>query len=50
MEGGQFSDSWCMGVVSHGYGALGIGRDGGGGWKACGTKSGEFVVCHEMPR
>ena len=27
-----------MGVVSHGYGGLGGGMDGGGGWYACGTK------------
>ena len=34
MEGGRVSHSWCMVVVSHGYGGL----DGGGGWYACGTK------------
>ena len=28
MEGGRVSHSWCMGVVSHGYGGLGGGRDG----------------------
>ena len=27
-----------MYVVSHGYGGLCGGRDGGGGWYACGTK------------
>ena len=30
------SHHWCMCVVSYGYG--GWGRDGGGGWYACGTK------------
>ena len=29
-EGGGVSHSWCMSVVSHGYGGLGGGRDGGG--------------------
>ena len=29
-----------MGVVRNGYGGLGYGRDGGGGWYACGTKPG----------
>ena len=29
-----------MCVVSHGYGELVGGRDGGGGWYACGTKRG----------
>ena len=33
-----------MCVVGHGYGGLGGGRDGGGGWYACGTKTG-WVVC-----
>ena len=32
MEGGQITQSLCMGVVSHGYGGLGGDRDGGGGW------------------
>ena len=27
-----------MCVISHEYGGLGGGRDGGGGWYACGTK------------
>ena len=27
-----------MCVVSHGYGGLDGGRDGGGGWYGCGTK------------
>ena len=30
-----------MCVVSHGHGGLGGGRDGGGGWYACGTKTRE---------
>ena len=29
-----------MTVASHDYGGLGGGRDGGGGWCACGTKPG----------
>ena len=29
-----------MGVASDGYGGLSLGRDGGGGWYACGTKPG----------
>ena len=40
VEGGRVDHSWCMGVVSHGYGWLGEGRDGGGGWLASGTKPG----------
>ena len=38
MEGGRVSHSWCMCVVGHGYGGLGGGMDGGGGWYACRTK------------
>ena len=38
VEGGGVSHTWCMGVVSHEYGGMGVGRDGGGGWHACGTK------------
>ena len=38
VEGGRVSHSWCMCVVSHGYGGFGGGRDGGGGLYACGTK------------
>ena len=38
VEGGRVSQGWCMCVVSHGYGGLGGGRDGGGGRYACGTK------------
>ena len=30
-------------VVSHGYGGLSEGRDGDGGWYACGTKSRGFL-------
>ena len=33
----EVSHSWCICVVSHGYGGLGWGRDGGDGWYACGT-------------
>ena len=32
VEGEQASHSWCMCVVSHGFGGLGGGRDGGGAW------------------
>ena len=39
MEDGRVSDIWRMCVVSHGYGGLGGGRDGGDGWCACGTKA-----------
>ena len=48
VEGGRVTHSWCMCVVSHCYGGLGIGRDGVGGWYACGPKSGDggaFPVC-----
>ena len=38
-----------MGVVSHGYGELGGGRDGSGGWYACGEKPGVVVDCQVMP-
>ena len=38
-----------MCVVSHGYGGLGGGRDGGGGWHRCWTKSIGLVACLEMP-
>ena len=31
VEGRRVSHSWCMCVVSHGYGGLGGGRDEGGG-------------------
>ena len=40
VEGRRVSHSWCMCVVGHGYGGMGVGRDGGGGWFACGTKQG----------
>ena len=38
LKGGRVSHSSCMCVVSHGYGRLGEGKDGGGGWYACGIK------------
>ena len=38
VESGRVSHSWCRCVVSHGYGGLGGGRDGGGGWYVCDTK------------
>ena len=47
-EGRQVSHTWCMCVDSHGYGGLGGGRAGGGGWYACGTKPGGVVKCREM--
>ena len=47
VEGGRVSHSWCMSVVSHGYGVLGGVRDGGGEWYACRTKP--RVTCREMP-
>ena len=31
MEGTRVDHNWCVGVVSHSYGGLGWGRDGGGG-------------------
>ena len=31
VEGGRISYSWCMGVISNGYGELSGGRDEGGG-------------------
>ena len=41
MEGGPVNHCWCIGVVSHSYGVLGGGKDGGGGgWQACWTKPG----------
>ena len=46
VEGGQDSHIWCMSVASHGYGG---GRDGGGGWFACGTNPSGMVAYHEMP-
>ena len=42
-EGGRVSHIWCMCVVSHGYGGLGGGGDGCGGWQACVTKPGGVV-------
>ena len=37
-KSGRLSHNWCMCVASHGYGGLGGGSDGGGGWHECGTK------------
>ena len=34
----RVSHSWYIGVVSHGYGGFGWGRDGGVGWCAFGAK------------
>ena len=38
-----------MGVVSHGYGGLGGGMDGGGGWYAYRALPRGLVACREMP-
>ena len=38
-----------MCVVGRGYGGLGGGMDGGGGWYACRTKRGWLATCREMP-
>ena len=38
VEDGRVSHTWCICVVYHGYSRLDGGRDGGGGWYACGTK------------
>ena len=43
MEGGRVSHCWHICVVSYGYGGLGGGRYGGGGWNACRAKPGEGV-------
>ena len=40
VEGELVSESRCMCVVGHGYCGMTGGRDGGGGWYACGTKPG----------
>ena len=40
MEGEQVNHSCCMGFISHSYGGLVGGRDGGGGWDAYGTRLG----------
>ena len=48
VEGGRVSHSWCMCVVSDSYGRLGGGRDGGGGWHACGTKPRGLVASRQM--
>ena len=40
-EGGRVSHSWCMCVVSHGNGG---GMDVIGGWNACGSKQGMWLV------
>ena len=48
VEGGQVRHSWCVCVAGRGCGGLGGGRDGGGGWHACGRKPGGLVACWEM--
>ena len=37
-----------MCVAIQGCGGLCEGRDGGGGWQACGTKPRGLVACREM--
>ena len=32
VDGGRVNHSWWVGVVNHGYGRFGGGRDGGGAW------------------
>ena len=49
LHGHCISHCWCMCVVSDGYGGLGGGRDGDGGWYACRTKSGGLVTCRDLP-
>ena len=48
VNGGRVSHSWCMCVVGHVYGCLGVGWDGGGGWYACETKPVGLVVRRVM--
>ena len=48
MEGGRVDGSWLMGVVSHGYGGLGGGRNGGGAWHVCGITPVVLLTCREM--
>ena len=45
VEDERVSRSWCMCVVSHGYGGFGWGSDGGVGFYACGKC---LVACREM--
>ena len=40
----------CVCVVSNGHGGLDGGRDGGGGWYACGDKAAGLVACREMSK
>ena len=40
VEGGRVSHSWCLCVISYGYGGFGGGRDGGGGWLHAGQSQG----------
>ena len=47
----RMEDGWVslwMCVVSHGYGGLGGGMDGGGGWHACGTKPRGLDTCRAL--
>ena len=47
VDGGRVSHRRCMCVHGHGFDG---GRDGGGGWYACGTKPGGLVSCREMAK
>ena len=49
MEGGWVNHCWCIVVVSHGYGGLGEGREGGGGWLVLGQNLEGVVACWQMP-
>ena len=49
VEDGRVSHSLSICVVDHVHSGLGGGRDGGGGWYACGTRPRELVAMKEMP-
>ena len=49
VKGGRVSHSWCMCVVSYGYGGFGGGWDGSGGEKYAGQSQEGSVACQEMP-
>ena len=49
VESGRVRHSWCMCVVSHGYGGMGGGRDGSCGWYAYRMRPRRIVACREMP-
>ena len=45
VEGERVGHSRCNSVVSHGYGGLVGGSDGGGGWYACRTNPWGLIAC-----